>query len=67
MSNPTKRLELGVSNLLPSFQKNPPERPKFFHFSSSVRDFHEADVIVYKREGKPDLILKDRYSTQNVK
>jgi hypothetical protein len=67
MSNPSKKLELGVNNLLPSFQKNPPDRPKFFHFTNSVREFHEADVIIFKQEGKPDLVLKDRFSPQNVK
>lgn len=56
-----KQLTLGVSDLLPTFQKTPPENPRFYHFNVSAKKFHEADIIVYKQDGKPDYVIKDRY------
>lgn len=56
-----KVLNLGVKDLLPAYEKNPPTHPRFYHFMVSARNFHEADIIIYKQDGKPDYVIKDRH------
>lgn len=56
-----KQLHLGVDDLLPTYQKTPPANPRFYHFKVSARNFHEADIILYKQDGKPDYVIKDRH------
>lgn len=62
-----KVLNLGVADLLPTYQKTPPDNPRFYHFKNSAKDFHEADIIIYRQEKKPDYIIKDRYGRFNKK
>lgn len=56
-----KQLIIGVNDLLPSYQKNPPENPRFYHFKVSAVDFHEADIIIYRQDGRKDYVIKDRH------
>jgi hypothetical protein len=55
------QLILGVKDLLPSYQKTPPTEPRFYHFHCSAKDFHQADIIIFRQDNKPDYVIKDRH------
>jgi hypothetical protein len=59
--NQDKVLNLGVKDLLPAFEKNPPAEPRFYHFRVSAKNFHDADIIIYKQDSKADYVIKDRF------
>lgn len=57
----SQHLELTVNDLLPSFKAKIPHVLKFFHFSRTAKEFHDAETIVFKQEGKPDYVIKDTF------
>lgn len=59
----SKELILTPDELCPAYKKAIPASPRYFHFMTSINPlaFHEADVVIFRQTGKPDVIIKDRY------
>ncbi len=65
---PLKTLILGKHQMTPQAQKEMPKMPKFFHFDGvPASSFHSADIILFRQEGKPDIVMKDRFGTMDKK
>lgn len=62
-SQPELHLKLTEADLSPSFRgKAIPQAPKFFHFTRSAKEFHDATLITFTRPDGKEQVLKDTYS-----